>query len=105
MATLRFPYEPGGFLTVKTDRVIDVTASGTDMILETDLVMGAGQVMTITLTYKTAQPTSTDVDLLLDAIVEAAQTPGSCEIFRLTGDDQSAGFALNATTGTEVTSA
>ena len=105
MATLKFPYEPGGFLTVKTDRVIDVTRNGKKFVLETDLTMASGQVMTITLEYKTAQPTETDVDLLLEAVAEAAQTPGSCEIFRLTGDDQSAGFALDAAAGTDVTSA
>tara|TARA_R100001463_G_scaffold49755_1_gene99766 strand:- start:106 stop:432 length:327 start_codon:yes stop_codon:yes gene_type:complete len=108
MATLRFPYEAGGFMTVKVDRVISVAAvsgSAKKIDLLTDLPMASGQDMKITLEYKTAEPTADDRDALQDAIVEAAQTPGSCEIFRLIGDDQTAGFALAKTNGTNVTSA
>ena len=108
MATLRFPYEAGGFMTVKVDRVYDVVAvsgAAKKIDLVTDLPMASGQVMKITLEYKTAEPTATDLVLLQEAIVEAAQTPASSEIFRLTEDDKTAGYALVKTNGTLVTSA
>ena len=88
MANLKFPYEGGGYLTVCVDDVYEVADSTPNMVLKTNIPTTAGNVVGITLKYKAPGSfNSADQDNLMAAILEAAQTPGSCETYTLVGDD------------------
>ena len=106
-AFLRFPYEPGGFMTVCVDDIISVVSGGGNIAtLVSDINMGGAQEMNIKLEYKDQAPTADDLVALQAAIVEASQKPGSCNIFKLAGDDGSdADYWLKSADGVTVVSA
>ena len=57
--------------------------------------MASGQVLLTTLTYKTENPVDGDITALEAAILSASQKPGSCNIYKLIGDDGTAGYQLD----------
>jgi len=95
MANLKFPYEGGGYLTVSVDEVYQVERSGATLLMYYDIPMAAGEILATTLTYETQNPTDDDITALEAAVLNASQKPGSCDIFRLIGDDGTVGYQLD----------
>ena len=83
MAMIKIPYA-NGFASIDVSGVYEVDASGApDMILKTDTPISAGNVVGITLKFDAVSFNDADGPAMEAAILKAAQTPGSCNVYEL----------------------
>jgi len=86
LESIRFPYFFGGFLTVATDKVIEVVTKSTDQLVMKTSILAGDKPCEITIQYK-GDVAAQNAGFLLGAVKLASQTPGSCYTFRLAEDD------------------
>jgi hypothetical protein len=83
MAMIKIPYA-SGFASIDVSGVYEVDASSAPaMVLKTDTPVSSGNVLGITLTFDASSFNSADGPAMEAAILEAAQNPGSCDVYEL----------------------
>ena len=83
MAMIKIPYA-NGFASIDVSGVYEVDASSApNMVLKTDTPVSAGNVVGITLKFDATSFNNADGPAMEAAILKAAQTPGSCNVYEL----------------------
>ena len=83
MAMIKIPYA-SGFASIDVSGVYEVDASSApSMVLKTDTPLSGTNVVGITLVFDASSFNAADGPAMEAAILKAAQTPGSCDVYEL----------------------